>query len=283
MSKYILVTPAKNEEENLPRLIKSIETQSSKPVLWVIVDDGSTDSTPAIIEKAKKQEWIKSIRLSEGKRDLGKHYAEVCRRGFEYAVRYCEDNEIEYEFIALVDADTILEKDYFKRLLAEFEDNPRLGIASGGVYFNEEGKGVWEKSRLDIPRGSGRIWRRECFEETNGYAITYSPDAVSNTKAKLRGWETRQFREIKATQARKTSSASGLWRGYKERGEWCYYLNYHPVFAIGKGVKELLKKPHYTGIAFLLGYLRSFLKREEKIEDKEIRDYYWQALKRYRR
>lgn len=44
--KYIVVTPCKNEGENLPNLIASVVAQTIMPVLWVIVDDGSTDTTP---------------------------------------------------------------------------------------------------------------------------------------------------------------------------------------------------------------------------------------------
>ena len=60
---YIVVTPCRNEEKNLPNLMQSMTAQTIKPALWVIVDDGSTDRTPEIIEKAKeKYDWIKSIR-----------------------------------------------------------------------------------------------------------------------------------------------------------------------------------------------------------------------------
>ena len=46
---YVLVTPIKNEEANLPGLIDSIENQDLKPILWVIVDDSSDDSSPNIL------------------------------------------------------------------------------------------------------------------------------------------------------------------------------------------------------------------------------------------
>ena len=71
-SKYILITPVKNEEENLPNLIQSVVEQTIKPVLWVIVDDGSTDRSPEIIKEAqKKYSWIQSIRLESKSRELG--------------------------------------------------------------------------------------------------------------------------------------------------------------------------------------------------------------------
>ena len=274
---YILATPAKNEEKNLPKLIQSVVEQTIKPLVWVIVDDGSTDNTLNIIKRAREQyEWIQSIQLGTHKRDLSKHYAIVCNESFNFALKYCEIRHLEYDYIGLLDADMILEREFYSKLIREFEKNPRLGIASGSVYYDINGKLTIEKDRDDMPLGGIRLWRRECFEDTGaGFYIGYSPDAVSNVLAKLRGWETRRFDEIRAIQTRRTSSAEGLWKGYKYHGESAYFRNYHPLFALVKGIKYLLEKPHYIGIAYLYGYLSFFIKRAEKIENEEIRNYYF--------
>jgi len=274
---YILVTPAKNEEVNLPKLIQSIGEQTIKPLVWVIIDDGSTDNTPNIIKKAKENyEWIQSFRLEEHPRDLSKHYAYVCNTGFDLAIKYCEENNLQYDYIGLLDADMILEREFYSKLMNEFERNPRLGIASGSVYYDINNKLIIETYREDLPPGGIRLWRRECFEETGrGFYIGYSPDAVSNVLAKLRGWETRRFEEIRAVQTRRTSSAEGLWNGYMVNGKSDYFRNYHPLFALAKGLKHLFKSPCYTGIAYLCGYFGSFLRRLDKMDNKEIRDYYY--------
>ena len=273
---YILVTPVKNEEKSLYNLIKSVALQSIKPVLWVIVDDGSTDETPIIIKETElKYDWINSIQLDGSIRDLGIHYADICRKGFDFGIRYCNINSIQYEYIGLLDADMVLCTDYFKRLIKEFENNSKLGIASGGIYyidnkFNE----IWEKGRDDLPRGGARIWRLKCFEETGGYLLTYSPDSVSNIKAKLMGWETKQFKEIKAIQTRMTSSAEGFWKGYEIKGVSSYFVNTNSLFVMLRGIKYLFNKPYYIGIAYLWGYIKSFIRREKRIDDEEIRYYY---------
>jgi len=53
--RYILITPVKNEEENLQRLIESIVKQTIKPLLWIIIDDGSTDRSSELIKQWKKK------------------------------------------------------------------------------------------------------------------------------------------------------------------------------------------------------------------------------------
>ena len=87
---YVLVTPIKNEEANLPGLIDSIENQDLKPILWVIVDDSSDDSSPNILEAAsKKNSYIQVVTLTaKSKYDIGEHYAEVCSIGFKYAIDF---------------------------------------------------------------------------------------------------------------------------------------------------------------------------------------------------
>ena len=56
---YILVTPAKNEQESLPSVADSVLKQTILPQLWILVDDGSADETPVIIrELTAKYPWI---------------------------------------------------------------------------------------------------------------------------------------------------------------------------------------------------------------------------------
>src|SRR5688500_17818582 len=62
MLKYVLITPARNEQANLPRLIDAIAAQTQTPLRWVIVDDGSTDRTAEIADAAAaKHDWIEVV------------------------------------------------------------------------------------------------------------------------------------------------------------------------------------------------------------------------------
>lgn len=279
MKSYILVTPCKNEEESLPKLAESVINQTIRPVLWVIVDDGSTDKTPQIIQKlVSESPWIKTIKLTENPRDLGIHLAHVYRTGFQYAIKYCKSNNLEYEYIGVVDADIILSDNYFESLIAEFERNPKLGISSGRIGNIVEGKILWEPFREDLPSGGARLWRRKCFEETGGYLPTCSPDSVSNVKAKLQGWEIKKFKHIKAISTRPYAGAEGQWKGYKKLGANNYFIGYTPTHVILKGLTMLYSKNGYfktgAGIAYILGYLTEYLRRAPRINDPEIIEYY---------
>lgn len=288
MLTYILVTPAKNEEKHLPKVAEAVIGQTAPPILWVIVDDGSTDHTPEVIENLESQfNWIRSIRLPPHPRDITFHYSYVCKNGFDHALGFCKTNGIQSNFIGLLDADTVLEKTYFEKLSIEFNKNSLLGIASGHITDLPDEEVRWadlknNKPDRPLPRGSGRLWRKECFFETGGYPVEPSPDSISNVKANLRGWEIRQFGHIRAIQLRETSGAQGLWNGYRINGSTAYYLNTHPLLVLLGAFSRSIQKPYYVGLAYSYGYLLEWLKGSPKINDPEIRDYYWnKRLKEY--
>jgi len=273
--KYLLVTPAKNEEQNLPEVSRSVIGQKLKPELWIIVDDGSTDGTPQILENLQATySWIRSIKLPPRPRDITFHYSYVCKQGFDSALEYCRQNDIEFEYVALLDADTVLEEDYFGKLLVEFEKDNSLGVASGGIYYETNGKLSREVTTKNLPRGTGRIWRKECFLETGGYQVEPSPDSISNIKALMRGWQIMQYIDIVQIQTRKTSAANGLWSGYIKNGWMAYYLGKNPFIALANVLYHSVRPPYYTGIAYGWGYFGSVIRKEKKIQDSEIRTYY---------
>ena len=123
MKEYIVVTPTKNETLNLKKLINVFERQTIKPSLWVIVDE-SDDNTPNIVKDAMaKYNWIQGLFL--GKRDgyLGRGYASACKTGFDFAIEYCKQNKLNYNYIGLVDADVAMIDEYFEKLIIKIKES----------------------------------------------------------------------------------------------------------------------------------------------------------------
>ncbi len=84
-TKYVVVTPVRDEEAYLPFTIDSMVKQAVRPQEWVIVDDGSKDGTRRIIEEAvRDHSWIRSVRREDrGYRKWGAGIIEAFYAGFD--------------------------------------------------------------------------------------------------------------------------------------------------------------------------------------------------------
>ena len=279
---YLLVTPAKNEENNLPHLINSMINQIINPVGWFIIDDGSDDKTYQIIKNASCQHtWIYYIKSDcMGDYNLEEHYSEVCRKGFDAAINFARKNNIKYKFIALSDADTVYPNEYFLKLISFLNSDEDYGIISGNLLTRDQNGSIHFENALPIrgkgPYGTGRVWRKEAFEDTNGYVITKSPDSVSNVSALLSGWKIGQL-DVRFYQLRETSGKYDLWNGHYSRGRRYYYIGANPINALNmvfymvfldRSTQHMMK-----GISFLCGYSSSYIKRDGRLDDAEIRHY----------
>ncbi len=70
---FTVFTPTYNRAKTLYRVYDSLKSQNYKDFEWLIIDDGSTDNTNAIINKWKKENFLK-IRYYK-KKNEGKHIA----------------------------------------------------------------------------------------------------------------------------------------------------------------------------------------------------------------
>ena len=102
-----VIIPARNEEHNLPRLLRSLAAQSVKPHELVVVDDGSTDRT-AEVARQNGARILGSQPLPDGWR--GKTWA--CHQGAQATTG---------ELLLFLDADTWFEADGLARLLANYQ------------------------------------------------------------------------------------------------------------------------------------------------------------------
>jgi glycosyltransferase involved in cell wall biosynthesis len=280
--RYIVVTPCKDEGENLPDLIESMVAQTVRPVVWVIVDDGSADDTQSTIEDAMRAHgWIQSIRLDSEVRDLGLHLAGIIKKGFDHIISYCKKNEIEYDYLGNLDGDLTLPPTFYENLMIGFEKDPELGIASGGTKHIIGDRVRYANVSVNEPSGGHMLIRRSCFEKCRGIPLSYSMDSVLKAKARLIGWKTRRFEENIATEIRDVHAAEGYWKGFVHIGESSYYLNNNPFHVIAGVVMYSFRRPYYAGIAYLVGYVGSLVRRRERINDPEIRRYFWNKWKEY--
>ena len=110
--KYILITPAYNEEAFIGKTISSVVSQTMRPKKWIIVSDGSTDGTDEIVRKRiGEHPWISFERMPEH-RDR-----QFAAKVHAFNAGHGKLEGVEYDIIGNLDADITFEADYFEYLL----------------------------------------------------------------------------------------------------------------------------------------------------------------------
>jgi glycosyltransferase involved in cell wall biosynthesis len=193
-----VVTPAKNEIENLPRLVACVEASTLPIDLWIVVDDNSTDGTGEYLDACART--IKGARklLVLHRKDLppeyalGPKYAMVVDAALNELRAYEERHGIQFPFIGLLDADMFPDPAFYENLLKKFDHLPRLGIASGVLFHERDGKRRPDRLQARWVRGNLRVWRAECLRDAP-YVVCTSADAVSAARAWTAGWHCQAF------------------------------------------------------------------------------------------
>lgn len=267
----VLVTPARNEEAFIEKTIQSVVSQTVLPIRWVIVNDGSTDGTAAIVRRhADLHDWIEVVEMPRH-RDRSFAAKVHC-----FNAGYLKVKALEHEVVGNLDADISFERDHLEFLLQRFAEDPDLGVA--GTIFREEGY----SSEIDSFEGqhhvSGQcqLFRRQCFEDIEGYVPHRAGgiDWIAVTTARMKGWKTRSFREKSFFHHRSLGTAErGKLRSSFSYGEKDYYLGGHPLWELFRVAYRMSKRPYLVdGLAIGLGYAWAGLRRIDRpISDDLVR------------
>jgi glycosyltransferase involved in cell wall biosynthesis len=271
---YVLISPARNEQDNIERTIQSIINQTHLPIKWVIVNDGSTDSTAEIVRRyLPAYNWIELIEMPVRRNRSFAAKVASFNAGYEHA------RDLDYEVIGNLDADLSFEKDYLEFLMGKFAHDPSLGVA--GTTFKEEGGYSSDRDSFEgqthVPGGC-QLFRRECFEQIGGYVPIKAGgiDWIAVTTARMQGWRTKSFREKWFFHHRSlgTAERSRLASAFSY-GEKDYYLGGHPLWELFRVVYRTTRKPYVlAGAALGLGYLWALLRRTPRAVSKELMKFH---------
>jgi glycosyltransferase involved in cell wall biosynthesis len=266
--KYVLITPAHNEEPFIEKTLASMVAQTILPELWVIVDDGSTDRTAEIVERyAARCPWIDLVRRPQR---IDRSFAgKVCafNSGLEQA------RSLEFDVIGNLDADLSFDPEYLEFLIGKFAEDPRLGVA--GTPFTEDGG--YDSARDSFEgenhvAGGCQLFRRRCFEDVGGYIPNPlgGIDWIAVTTARMKGWRTRSFPQKRFHHHRTlgTAGKSGVAASFLY-GEKDYCLGGSPVWQLFRVAYRATKRP-IDGLALLSGYCWAAIKRMERPVSAEL-------------
>lgn len=166
-----VVMPVRDGQRHLSEAIESVLAQTLSDLELVVVDDGSRDSTPAILEEAAGRD----ARITVHRQAPGGLTAALnagCARA-------------RAPLIARMDADDVMLGDRLARQVEQLDARPELAALGGGVVLiDEEGHEIDRepgRPRLELLERNDLIhatvtMRAEAFHELGGYRFDQAED-----------------------------------------------------------------------------------------------------------
>jgi poly-beta-1,6-N-acetyl-D-glucosamine synthase len=265
--KYVLITPARNEERFITKTLDSMVVQTLLPERWVIVDDGSTDRTAELVQSySKRFSWIELVQRVQR---VDRNFA---AKVHAFNIGLEQVSSLPFEVIGNLDSDLSFEPDYLEFLMQKFSEDARLGVA--GTPFIENGYDSAKDSfeGENHVAGGCQLFRRQCFEEIGGYIGNPAGgiDWIAVTTARMKGWKTRSFPERRFHHYRSLGTAErGVLASAFSYGEKDYYLGGSPVWELFRVFYRSAKQP-VAGLALLAGYCWAALRRMKRPVSREL-------------
>lgn len=277
-SRYLLISPSRNEARFLPATIASVAGQSVLPARWVIVDDGSKDSTPEILrDAAARYPFIEVVgREDRGKRSVGPGVIDAFYAGLERV--HLDD----YDFVGKLDVDLELPERYFERVIARFEAEPRLGNFSGKAYLRDpHGSLRPERMGDENAIGAVKFYRVACFRDIGGFVREVCWDGIDGHLCRMKGWIARSVDEpeLRVVHLRPMgSSQGGLWKGRRRWGGGKWFMGSAWYYVLAVSLYRMAEPPYVIGgVGILVGYLEAAIRGSKRFDDSNFRRY----LRRY--
>jgi biofilm PGA synthesis N-glycosyltransferase PgaC len=266
--KYVLITPARNEEKYISKTLDSMVAQTLLPERWVIVDDGSADRTAEIAQSyAGRFPWIELVRRPQR---LDRSFADKVHT-FNAGLEQVQS--LPFEVIGNLDADLSFDCEYLEFLIEKFAEDPKLGVA--GTPFTEDGGYDTARDSFEGENhvaGGCQLFRRECFEDVGGYIPNPAGgiDWIAVTTARMKGWRTKSFPQKRFHHYRSlgTAGKSGVAASFSY-GEKDYYLGGSPMWQLFRVAYRGRKQP-IEGLALLSGYCWAAMRRIERPVSREL-------------
>lgn len=278
-NKILIIIPAHNEEAFIGRCLESFAAQTRTPDELRVVSDHCTDNTSGIVRGYQEQyPWICLLeRKSSPAHQPGPKVVETFRAGLETGW----DG---FDFIGKFDADILLPAQYLEQILKAFREDPNLGMCSGELYTEHQGKWTYEPiANPGHVRGPVKLYSRKCFEAIGGLRPYLGWDTADTLLARYHGFRTATLAELHVKHLRPTGS------GYSRKnaalqGRALYNLRYGWALSLVASFKMGWKR-RAPALPFLAmaGYLKAWLTRQDRMLDQAegafARQWRWQQVR----
>jgi biofilm PGA synthesis N-glycosyltransferase PgaC len=279
--RLVVIAPCRDEGRYVRTALDSLARQTLQATRIVVVDDGSTDDTPEILEKYRaRMPCLRVVRReNRGARAVGPGVIEAFYAGLATV-------ELdEFDYLGKVDLDLDLPERYFEVLVRRMEGDARLGTCSGKPYYEDPATGLLISEGIgdDTSAGMTKLYRVECFRQIGGFVEQVMWDGIDNHRCRMLGWKAASWDDpaIRFTHLRPMgSSHRGILTGRMRHGFGQYFMGTAPSYMVASAIFRMASRPYIVGgAAMLWGYVRAAVDRAPRYPDEAFRRF----LRRYQR
>ena len=274
--RYLLISPCRDEAQYLRRTLDSVAAQSVQPAAWIVVDDGSTDGTAAILEEyARRLPYLRVVRRTDrGRREVGPGVIEAFYAGLDdgapgglrLSLQAGHGSGPAGTLFRVADA-TDGERSAHRHHVRQAVVRP----ASRAAVLPPEICGD------EMSVGMTKFYRVACFKEIGGFVRQVMWDGIDCHRARMLGWiaESVDHEALRFIHLRpQGASQKGVWTGRLRAGFGQYFMGTSPLYYLAVALYRLPAHPVLIGsVAMLWGYLRSWLKGLPRYDDPEFRRF----------
>ncbi|MDO5105126.1 glycosyltransferase family 2 protein [Capnocytophaga sp.] len=275
---FSIVIPTHNEAAHIEKTLHSLFAQTHQPLQVIVVDDFSTDETPLVLQKLKRQYPLLEVvrREHQATHSPGSKVVQAFNEGLRLL-------NGDVEVICKFDADLIFPTHYLETLVTYFSENPTVGMCGGVCYIEKNGEWLLENlTNADHLRGAVKAYRKDCFSAIGGLKEAMGWDTVDELLARFYGWEVKVDTSLKVKHLRPTGA------GYNRnarflQGSVFYRLRYGLWLSVLASVKLAFKKKRFGLFTdYLQGYCNAKKEKQPFLvtpeQGKWIRKYRWEHI-----
>ncbi|WP_083629457.1 glycosyltransferase family 2 protein [Tenacibaculum agarivorans] len=275
---FSVIIPCYNEEKFIVSCIQLIIQQTVVPYKLIIVNDGSTDNTVAVVKEFQKQ--VDFIEIVDTHKQPSFEPGAKIVQAFNVGLQHLDHWDVVFK----LDADVNLPSNYFEKVIATYQENPKIGMVGGLIYVEKDGEWIYETiSDKNHLRGPIKSYRRSCFEAMNGIRESIGWDTVDEILAQFYGYELKVIQDLKV-KVNKPTGALYKKSHAKKMGLAMYKMNYGIIIALIAALKSSLNKKSIKDFFVIINsFNKAYFSKVPKIVNREegkfIRNYRWKNIK----
>lgn len=150
-----------------------------------------------------------------------------------------------------------------------------------GIYYEKKGKN-WHPVIMPEYHAAGacKIVRKKCFEEIGGFLPHKGWDTLDQIRARIKGWKTGHFNNVKFYHLKTEGSAMGSIKTNIFHGEIYYLTGGNPIFFCVKCIRRIVFGNPFIvgGLMMIFGYLKLLLRKKKRLVSIEEAEFYNKQL-----